>query len=124
MNLMKFYVRYETDFVALGWARDKYLWKMDFLVVVDVVLSMFKISISFRLLLTIQYLILIVRQYVLCLITCFLYFYSRKKAEVAMEGQFLVRQIYDDEITYNLIGAAVEILSKCLLSVIMISMYL
>lgn len=29
-----------------------------------------------------------------------------------MEGQFLVRQIYDDEITYNLIGAAVEILSK------------
>lgn len=29
-----------------------------------------------------------------------------------MEGQFLVRQIYDDEITYNLIGAAVEVLSK------------
>lgn len=29
-----------------------------------------------------------------------------------MEGQFLVRQIYEDEITYNLIGAAVEILSK------------
>lgn len=41
-----------------------------------------------------------------------LYFFCRKKAEVAMEGQFLVRQIYDDEITYNLIGAAVEILSK------------
>jgi len=36
----------------------------------------------------------------------------RKKAMVSMEGQFLVRQIYDDEITYNLIGAAVEILSK------------
>ncbi|GAB0092356.1 Guanylate cyclase [Sergentomyia squamirostris] len=35
---------------------------------------------------------------------------NRKKAEVNMEGQFLVRQIYDDEITYNLIGAAVEIL--------------
>ncbi|XP_055381357.1 guanylate cyclase soluble subunit beta-1 [Condylostylus longicornis] len=34
-----------------------------------------------------------------------------KKAEVNMEGQFLVRQIYDDEITYNLIGAAVEILN-------------
>lgn len=31
---------------------------------------------------------------------------------VSMEGQFLVRQIYDDEITYNLIGAAVEILSE------------
>lgn len=29
-----------------------------------------------------------------------------------MEGQFLVRQIYEDEITYNLIGAAVEVLSK------------
>jgi guanylate cyclase soluble subunit beta len=36
----------------------------------------------------------------------------RKKAEVTMEGQFLVRQIYDDELTYNLIGAAVELLSK------------
>jgi guanylate cyclase soluble subunit beta len=36
----------------------------------------------------------------------------RKKAEVAMEGQFLVRQIYDDEITYNIIGAAVEVLSE------------
>lgn len=31
-----------------------------------------------------------------------------------MEGQFLVRQIYEDEITYNLIGAAVEILSTYL----------
>lgn len=29
-----------------------------------------------------------------------------------MEGQFLVRQIYEDEITYNLITAAVDILSK------------
>lgn len=29
-----------------------------------------------------------------------------------MEGQFLVRQIYDDEITYNLISAAVNRLSK------------
>lgn len=29
-----------------------------------------------------------------------------------MEGQFLVRQIYEDEITYNLIFAAVEILGK------------
>ncbi|CAF4951925.1 unnamed protein product [Pieris macdunnoughi] len=34
----------------------------------------------------------------------------KKKAEVAMEGSFLVRQIYDDEITYNLITAAVEVL--------------
>ena len=37
----------------------------------------------------------------------------RKKAEVAMEGQFLVRQIYEDEITYNLIHAAVGVLRKC-----------
>lgn len=29
-----------------------------------------------------------------------------------MDGQFLVRQIYDDEITYNLINAAVKLLSK------------
>ncbi|XP_019869558.1 guanylate cyclase soluble subunit beta-1 [Aethina tumida] len=34
----------------------------------------------------------------------------KKKADVQMEGQFLVRQIYDDEITYNLIFAAVDIL--------------
>lgn len=40
------------------------------------------------------------------------FFPNRRKAEVTMEGQFLVRQIYDDEITYNLIGAAVEILSE------------
>lgn len=50
-----------------------------------------------------------------CLLT---YFFShvilhyRKKADVNMEGQFLVRQIYDDQITYNLVTAAVEILSK------------
>ncbi|XP_031631652.1 guanylate cyclase soluble subunit beta-1 isoform X2 [Contarinia nasturtii] len=35
----------------------------------------------------------------------------KKKADLSMEGQFLIRQIYDDEITYNLIGAAVEILN-------------
>ncbi|KAI5738699.1 hypothetical protein M8J77_010074 [Diaphorina citri] len=32
-------------------------------------------------------------------------------ADVAMDGQFLVRQIYEDEITYNLIGAAVGVLN-------------
>jgi hypothetical protein len=37
---------------------------------------------------------------------------SRKDAEVSMEGQFLVRQIYEDEITYNLIQAAVKVLRK------------
>ncbi|XP_060531204.1 guanylate cyclase soluble subunit beta-1 isoform X2 [Cylas formicarius] len=34
----------------------------------------------------------------------------KKNAEVQMEGQFLVRQIYEDELTYNLISAAVEVL--------------
>lgn len=37
-----------------------------------------------------------------------------------MEGQFLVRQIYDDEITYNLISAAVNRLSKYIYSSICI----
>lgn len=30
-----------------------------------------------------------------------------------MDGQFLVRQIYDDEITYNLVSSAAQILSEC-----------
>ncbi|XP_014243473.1 guanylate cyclase soluble subunit beta-1 [Cimex lectularius] len=34
----------------------------------------------------------------------------KKRAEVVLEGQFLVRQIYDDELTYNIVGAAEEIL--------------
>ncbi|XP_050303265.1 guanylate cyclase soluble subunit beta-1 [Anthonomus grandis grandis] len=34
----------------------------------------------------------------------------KKNADVQMEGQFLVRQIYEDELTYNLIFAAVEVL--------------
>jgi len=29
-----------------------------------------------------------------------------------MDGQFLVRQIYDDEITYNLVSSAAQILGK------------
>jgi hypothetical protein len=37
----------------------------------------------------------------------------RKNAEVAIEGKFLVRQIYEDELTYNLIHAAVGVLRKC-----------
>lgn len=31
-----------------------------------------------------------------------------------MDGQFLVRQIYEDEITYNIVGAAEKVLSKLL----------
>nr|BAK23251.1 soluble guanylyl cyclase beta-1 subunit [Gryllus bimaculatus] len=34
----------------------------------------------------------------------------KKSADVNMEGQFLVRQIYEDEITYNLINSAVNVL--------------
>ncbi|KAF2899020.1 hypothetical protein ILUMI_07156 [Ignelater luminosus] len=34
----------------------------------------------------------------------------KKHAELQMDGQFLVRQIYEDELTYNLIAAAVEVL--------------
>lgn len=42
----------------------------------------------------------------------FQWWFVRKSADVQMEGQFLVRQIYEDEITYNLIFAAVELLRK------------
>ncbi|EDS45084.1 guanylate cyclase soluble subunit beta-1 [Culex quinquefasciatus] len=38
-------------------------------------------------------------------------FQPMKQAQVNMEGQFLVRQIYEDDITYNLIEAAVAILN-------------
>ena len=31
-----------------------------------------------------------------------------------MDGHFLIRQIYDDEITYNIVGAAARILSTFL----------
>lgn len=34
----------------------------------------------------------------------------KKEAEVTMEGHFLLRETYEDEVTYNLIGAAVELL--------------
>ncbi|KAK5643100.1 hypothetical protein RI129_006945 [Pyrocoelia pectoralis] len=35
----------------------------------------------------------------------------KKNADLEMEGQFLVRQIYEDELTYNLISAAVKVLN-------------
>ncbi|KYB27920.1 Soluble guanylate cyclase 88E-like Protein [Tribolium castaneum] len=34
----------------------------------------------------------------------------KKNADLQMEGSFLVRQIYEDELTYNLISAAVDVL--------------
>jgi hypothetical protein len=36
----------------------------------------------------------------------------RREAEVMMDGHFLVRQIYEDEITYNIVGAAEKVLSE------------
>ena len=35
----------------------------------------------------------------------------RKEASLEMEGHFLVRLIYDDAISYDLVGAAVKVLS-------------
>lgn len=42
-------------------------------------------------------------------IFCFLY---RKEAQLDEEGQFLVRIIYDDSKTYDLVAAASKVLSK------------
>jgi len=37
---------------------------------------------------------------------------SRKEAQLDEEGQFLVRIIYDDSKTYDLVAAASKVLSK------------
>lgn len=37
---------------------------------------------------------------------------KRREAEVNVEGHFLVRQIYEDDVTYNIVGAAERVLSK------------
>lgn len=53
------------------------------------------------------------RELVLTLYFILLYsLLTRKQAEVDMDGHFLLREIYEDEVTYNLIGAAVNLLSK------------
>lgn len=39
-------------------------------------------------------------------------FVFRKKANVEMEGHFIVRCVYDDSISYDLVAAASEVLSK------------
>lgn len=39
---------------------------------------------------------------------------DRKKAAVTLEGRFLVRIVYDDAKTYDLVGAATEVLGKCI----------
>lgn len=45
-------------------------------------------------------------------LTIWLFVWYRKEAEVNMEGHFLVRQIYDDDVTYNIVGAAERVLSE------------
>ena len=41
-----------------------------------------------------------------------LFLFSRKEAQLDEEGQFLVRIIYDDSKTYDLVAAASKVLSK------------
>lgn len=36
----------------------------------------------------------------------------RREADIEMEGSFLVRLVYDDDITYNIVEAAERVLSK------------
>lgn len=40
------------------------------------------------------------------------FFFFRKEAQLDEEGQFLVRIIYDDSKTYDLVAAASKVLSK------------
>ena len=40
------------------------------------------------------------------------YLYFRKEANLQLEGNFLIRNIYNDADTYNVVGAASKILSK------------
>lgn len=40
------------------------------------------------------------------------FLFSRKEAQLDEEGQFLVRIIYDDSKTYDLVAAASKVLSK------------
>jgi len=35
----------------------------------------------------------------------------KKEAEVTIEGHFLIRQLYEDKITYNIVGAAERVLN-------------
>lgn len=41
-----------------------------------------------------------------------MFLFSRKEAQLDEEGQFLVRIIYDDSKTYDLVAAASKVLSK------------
>ena len=44
-------------------------------------------------------------------------FIQRKEAAVEMEGSFIVRLIYDDDISYALVGAASKVLSMFMFDV-------
>lgn len=39
--------------------------------------------------------------------------FYRKEAGLEMDGHFLVRQVYEDAKTYDLVGAASKVLSEC-----------
>lgn len=51
---------------------------------------------------------------------------SRREAQLDVEGQFLVRIIYEDSKTYDLVAAASKVLSKCyfwLVNIILLSLF-
>ena len=39
-------------------------------------------------------------------------FYSREEAELEMDGHFLVRLVYEDALSYDLVTAATKVLSE------------
>jgi len=43
---------------------------------------------------------------------CFYYISSRAEANLEMNGKFIIRDIYDDAATYNVVGAASKVLGK------------
>lgn len=49
-----------------------------------------------------------------------LYFSFRREAQVDVEGQFLVRIIYEDAKTYDLVAAASKVLSKVVFVIVVV----
>jgi hypothetical protein len=41
-----------------------------------------------------------------------MFFLYRRKVELDIEGHFLLRIVYEDDMTYSLVGAASEVLGK------------
>ena len=54
---------------------------------------------------------------------CLVFARRRKEAEVTIEGHFLIRQLYEDKITYNIVGAAERVLSTFALNCILTSIH-